>query len=109
MHAELAPTTRGSVAVDRSGTEIEMLILGCEFTIRRRTALFAYLRLTQVGTEGRGVVREVMIVATLPPIYSEERSAPGQRVKELKLAHGGGSASLDGFEVDFECAWYLFA
>jgi len=33
VHQELAPTTRGSVAVDRSGTEIRMLILGYEFAI----------------------------------------------------------------------------
>jgi hypothetical protein len=59
---------------------IRMLILGYVFTIRRRTALFAYQRLTyamapqvgrhgewvhrrgrqvwQVGTEGRGIVRD---------------------------------------------------
>jgi len=33
VHPELAPTTRSSVTVDRSGTEIRMLILGYEFTI----------------------------------------------------------------------------
>jgi hypothetical protein len=33
VHPELVPTTRGSVAVDRSGTEIWMLILGYEFAI----------------------------------------------------------------------------
>jgi hypothetical protein len=66
--------------------------------MRARSALRAFFLFQRTANSNTRAV---------PQRYAAERQA-GEESSSLRM-HDGGSASLDGFEVDFEYAWDLFA